>query len=710
MVMKKIHKYILKGLLFLLWTFIFSFYNVFAQVPEYFKYQAVARASNGDLIKDQKVGFRISILQGSASGAAVYIEEHVDTTNVYGLVNLQIGKGISSDDFSNINWANGPYFVQVAMDTVGGTDYILMGTSQLLSVPYAMHAKTSDKIVSADTTICNASNTGSMRYNHTKNVMEYCNSSNWIALQSGLSIGLPQLSTEDTLSVTSNSALSGGVISDNGGGEVFEKGICWNTEGAPTTSDDKILQATSGSVFTSNLTGLTSNEVYYVRSYGINTAGTGYGEELNFMTLADLSTTSASNNSLTGFKTGGDVSLGGGETISARGVVYGTNSGPTISGDKESAGAGAGSFTSDINGLPENTKYYFRAYATNAGGTNYGSEKTTATLVRLTTTDYSSPTTSSFVAGGDIAVGGDASIIARGVSYGSSSNPDISGNKTIDDTGTGSFTSTPNSLESNSLYHYRAYATNEGGTNYGADKTAITLANVSATDDATFLSYSSFSTGGTVDPGGGETVTERGIVYGLSSNPTKTDYYVVAGSGGTGNFSVNVSGLQDTGYFYRAYAINAGGVSYGPEKSFNKQDHEEISIDYNGTLYIHPVDNSDGINWYNGSYMRTSATSKTDGAANTDSIVKYQGEGSYAAKVCADLDAYGYNDWYLPAKDELNAMYQNKSSIGGFSSSYYWSSTEYDEYYGAWPQYFYLGSQDYTSKNSDYRVRCVRRD
>src|SRR6056297_199887 len=114
--------------------------TMLAQSPGAFSYQAVARAGNDDLITSQEVSFRISILQGSADGTAVYSETHTDSTNEYGLVSLQIGTGTTTDDFSAINWAGGPFFVKVEMDANGGINYELMGTSQLLSVPYALAA------------------------------------------------------------------------------------------------------------------------------------------------------------------------------------------------------------------------------------------------------------------------------------------------------------------------------------------------------------------------------------------------------------------------------------------------------------------------------------------------------------------------------------------------------------------------------------------
>jgi hypothetical protein len=124
----------------------------FAQSPDKMSYQAVIRNSSNALVTNQPVGMRISILQGSSSGDAVYVETHSPTTNANGLASIEIGGGIVvSGTFSTINWANGPYFVKTETDPAGGTSYSIMGTSQLLSVPYALHAKNTDSwTVNAD--------------------------------------------------------------------------------------------------------------------------------------------------------------------------------------------------------------------------------------------------------------------------------------------------------------------------------------------------------------------------------------------------------------------------------------------------------------------------------------------------------------------------------------------------------------------------------
>jgi len=115
--------------------------GLMAQVPQALKYQAVARDVNGDLLTNQNVSFRMSILQGSASGTAVYVEIHNSTTNDFGLVNLEIGNGtVVSGDFSAIDWGNNSHYIKIEMDPAGGTLYQPMGTSQLLSVPYALQS------------------------------------------------------------------------------------------------------------------------------------------------------------------------------------------------------------------------------------------------------------------------------------------------------------------------------------------------------------------------------------------------------------------------------------------------------------------------------------------------------------------------------------------------------------------------------------------
>ena len=118
--------------------------STFAQAPEKMSYQAVIRNSGDALVTNQAVGMRISILQTTATGTAVYVETQTPTTNINGLVSLEIGTGTPvTGTFAGIDWATGPYFIKTETDPTGSTSYTITGTSQLLSVPYALYAATS---------------------------------------------------------------------------------------------------------------------------------------------------------------------------------------------------------------------------------------------------------------------------------------------------------------------------------------------------------------------------------------------------------------------------------------------------------------------------------------------------------------------------------------------------------------------------------------
>jgi hypothetical protein len=116
--------------------------NVFAQAPQKISFQAVIRNASNGLVSNTPVGMRISILQGSASGTAVYVETQAPTSNANGLISIEIGSGeAASGIFNKIDWAGGPYFIKTETDPAGGKNYSIIGTSQLLSVPYALFSE-----------------------------------------------------------------------------------------------------------------------------------------------------------------------------------------------------------------------------------------------------------------------------------------------------------------------------------------------------------------------------------------------------------------------------------------------------------------------------------------------------------------------------------------------------------------------------------------
>lgn len=135
----------------LVFLFLMMLCGIMAQSPEQFSYQAVVRNANNTLVAGTQVGVRVSVLQGTAAGAPVYVEAHAVTTNSNGLMTLAIGDGtIQSGMFSDIDWADGPYFLKTEIDPDGGSNYTITSTQQLLSVPYALYAKTAGNAFSGD--------------------------------------------------------------------------------------------------------------------------------------------------------------------------------------------------------------------------------------------------------------------------------------------------------------------------------------------------------------------------------------------------------------------------------------------------------------------------------------------------------------------------------------------------------------------------------
>jgi len=130
--------------------------STLAQSPESMKYQSVVRDASANVIANQTVGMQFTILQGSITGTSVYQETFTPTTNNYGLVNLELGTGtVVSGTFASIDWSVGPYFTETGLDATGGSTYVVMGTSQLLSVPYALHAKTAGSILNPGADLVN---------------------------------------------------------------------------------------------------------------------------------------------------------------------------------------------------------------------------------------------------------------------------------------------------------------------------------------------------------------------------------------------------------------------------------------------------------------------------------------------------------------------------------------------------------------------------
>ena len=540
----------------------------FAQAPQGFNYQATVRNSAGVLIVNQNVNFKFNIMLNSQTSVPIYSETHFAPTDDLGQVNLSIGQGTATvGTFSSINWANGSYYLGIEINT--GSGYVAMGTTQLLSVPYALYANSSGN---SNFNFPNGTNIGD-----TLNWI--WNGSAWVPTSSVSNAQLPVISTIVATNTLTPSPSSGGTITSDGGYSITSKGVCWSTSPNPTISNNSTNNGTGATNFTSILSNLLPTTSYYYRAYATNSIGTSYGITYTFTTaaIAQLTTTTVSTITSSTSSSGGSVSSDGGATITAKGVCWSISPNPTIAlTTKTNNGSGTATFTSSITGLLPITTYYVRAYATNSFGTAYGQEEvftTLATLPTLTTTVASAITSSTASSGGTISNDGGATITARGIVWSTVTNPTITTNQglTSDGSGIGTFTSSISQLTPGTLYYVRAYATNSGGTAYGNQITfsALPILPTISTTTLSAITRNTASSGGTISSDGGATITAKGVCWSTSPNPTIALTTKTNNGTGTATFTSSITGLlPTTTYYVRAYATNSVGTSYGNEINF----------------------------------------------------------------------------------------------------------------------------------------------
>lgn len=214
-------------------------------------------------------------------------------------------------------------------------------------------------------------------------------------------------------------------------------------------------------------------------------------------------------------------------------------------------------------------------------------------------------------------------------------------------------------------------------------------------------------------------VKERGICYSTLTNPTINNQRIIC-SNTLSSFETKIIDLiPNTNYFLRAYAIIDSNTFYGNQENFTTSEFS-IGLFYNGGIifYIDKThkhgliastnDQSNGIEWYNGSNINTNAigTVVGSGQINTKAIIKAQGVGNYAASLCDDLVIGNNTDWFLPSALELNLLYEKRNLISNLLGDIYWSSSEYSSD-AAWAQPFFSFSSSAYLKKSKRSVRAI---
>ncbi len=517
-------KYFLTTLFFLLSITAF----LTAQTPQRMSYQSVLRDAQNRLVTNRTVGVQISILQNSSTGPAVYVEQQTATTNAHGLVTVVIGTGhVIEGSLATIQWENGTYYIRTQIDLNGGSNYTYTNTNQVLTVPYAFHAKTAETLtVFPEETDPKFTDWGYNYYsleNRPTHLSGFYNDVGYVTPSTEtdpkfVAWGYEYDSLQNAPTNVSDFTNDAGYVTPST--ETDPKFVAWGYEydslrNAPTnvsefTNDagyltekpnlDSVLTVgnSAGKKRIKDLaTPIDSNDAV-TKIFLENFASLRVGNRdtlflgdsqwvfipgisvLNGMSsVPTVITNLVSNIKDTSATFGGNVTSDGNATVTARGVCWSTSSNPTIDDSYTTNGNGLGYFTSNITGLMANTTYYVRAYATNTFETVYGNEVSFKTydLPTVTTTGVSNIGDYTATCGGEVTLDGNTSVLVRGVCWSISQNPTINNPHTTDGVGVGTFTSYITGLQPTTTYYVRAYATNSVGTAYGEEKSFTTSGN-----------------------------------------------------------------------------------------------------------------------------------------------------------------------------------------------------------------------------------------
>ncbi len=391
----------------------------------------------------------------------------------------------------------------------------------------------------------------------------------------------PVLDTDPIIALPSNIASSGGAITSDGGADVTSKGLCWATHTNPTIDDSRTYDGSGMGAFTSMITNLQPNTIYYVRAYAINKIGVGYGVEKTILTNGLptlLATTPVTNIIATTATSGGQITDDGRTPIIVHGVCWSTLTNPTVDLSTKTTDTvitSIGSFISNMKGLTPNTYYFVRAYATNAVGTGYGSQVTFKTLPvmlpSLSTIPPLSVDSTNASSGGIITNDGGMPVTERGICWDTKPYPisTLSTKLTDPGVGTGTYQSLLKGLLPGTKYYVRAYAVNTKGIAYGNMDSLKTLS-VKAHLTSVFVdsvTMTSAKLKASIIYNGGDSIVNRGFCINTTGNPTIANDTIQTGIG-SGSFNAILKNLQEgPTYYVRAFAINSAGVAYSPTES-----------------------------------------------------------------------------------------------------------------------------------------------
>ena len=650
-----------------------------AQAPSKMSYQAVIRSNNA-LVVSTQIGMRVSIIKDSATGIIVYQETYnpQPTTNANGLVSVEIGGGNPSFGlFDNIDWSASTYFVKIETDVTGGTNYINVGVSQLLSVPYALNAKSSS-MVTGKVPVSNGG-TGVTNVNDIKNLLGIDSLNNTPDLLKPISIAT-QNAINNKLNKSDTTSLSSRIAEKLSKSDTISISTRINSK-APSNSP----------TFTGTVSGITKTMV------GLNNVD----NTPDSIKQISIATQNALNNKLNKIDTIKiinriDEKLSKSDTLSlsSRIDLKSPINNPTFSGTVKSSNMIVGINQNDSSAalivnstskgfLPPRLSYIEKTsiispaqgliiYCNDCGvygevqvfngsfWTHINGSPASFAFPKLSATNTPiNITLNSATCGGSITSNGGTPIISKGVCWSLNPNPTINDFIKIDTSSQATINCNITGLTPATKYYIRTYASNATGTSYGTQVSFLTQ-QLSIGD-----SY-----------GGGKV----------------------------------------------AYILQSGDAGFN-----NNRQHGLISSLSDLTPSSNPFYINGNVSWYLGNFITdfivTGASGKLigTGQSNTNAILSSQ-PNAPAAKLCSDysitINGFTYDDWFLPSKDELSQLYINRILLGGFNVDYYWSSSEEiasyyssshpaNRFYALWLDSF-NGQITAVSKGSGAKVRAVR--
>ncbi len=400
--------------------------------------------------------------------------------------------------------------------------------------------------------------------------------------------------------IKSTSATLNGEIVEDGNPKYTERGFVYAETTQPTIGNaiQKItVPITDDKTFSAAICDLTLGKKYYVRAYAIHQESEVYSANEVSFTAEGSSLPEVSTKPITDiYRSTGKALIAGAVTelgdpvYSERGFVYGTTHNPIIQNASkvQVEGSGLGEFFTTLSDLQLGNIYYLRAYALNTVGVAYGEEQTVdfnPILPVVVTNDVTgiSEETKSATFHATITNAGDPVYTERGFVYGKSPDPTTGGatKVVVAGSGSGTYYGDVHNLEIDCAYYVRAYITYSSGTVYGENKVFSVkkmYPPTVTTSAVTNINKTTATAGGNVTNDGGINVTERGVVFSTSQNPTVADSKVTSGSG-TGAFTCNLTGLEaGKTYYVRAYAMNVVGIGYGEQVDFTVTNAQTITV------------------------------------------------------------------------------------------------------------------------------------